>query len=579
MAILLNGIGVSPGIAIGPVHLLSRGTPEIAHYCITEGELGGETERFRRAVHETAAQLRALRSSYPTDTPGEVAAFIDAHLLMLEDRLITDATIEIIRRERCNAEWALKIQGDRLTALFDEMEDPYLRTRRDDVEHIIHRIQRMLLGQEPDHLETPADLRNHIVVTSELGPEEIALIAQSRVSGIITEVGGPNSHSAILARSLNLPAVVGLHEAQRMLRQGEQVILDGTVGMVIAGADGRIVPRFRERQRVQRRRRRMLAELRDEPAVTLDGERITLLANIELEDDLRVAREMGAEGIGLYRTEFLYINRSTPPGEEEQLHVYRRVQRALRGKPVTIRTLDLGGDKEFSAGEPVSAVNPALGLRAIRRCLKQPEIFLPQLRAILRASASGPVRLMLPMLTTIEEAEQALTLIQLAKQDLAHERLGFDPDMPVGGMIEIPAAALVAGNFAKRLDFLSVGTNDLIQYTMAIDRTDEEVNYLYDPANPAVLQLIRLILRAGHRTQTPVAMCGEMAGDLRYTRLLLGLGLREFSMRPAMLPEVKSIIHTTSAGEIRARCNAILRAPAATHIERLIDALNTGIEN
>lgn len=575
MAILLNGIGVSPGIAIGPIHILNRGAPEISYYCLPEREIDGEIERLRTVIDQAAGQLRALRDEYPSNTPSEVAAFIDAHLLMLEDRLLTDGTIEIIRREQCNAEWALKLQGDRLAQLFDAMEDPYLRTRRDDVEHIIHRVQRMLLGQAESDLDEPENLRNHIVVTTDLGPEEIAVIARARTAGIITETGGPLSHSAILARSLGMPAIVGLHGANRLLNEGEQIIVDGAAGVVIAGADGPILARYRERRRDERRRRRELAVLRDEPAVTLDGVRITLLANIELEDDMRAARDMGAEGVGLYRTEFLYLNRDEPPDEDEQLYAYRRVLRALRGKPITIRTLDLGGDKEFQAGgNAPSAVNPALGLRAIRRCLKYPEIFMPQLRAILRASASGPVKLMIPMLTTIEEAEQSLGMVRLAMQSLSRERLGFDPAISVGGMIEIPAAALVAKNFAQRLDFLSIGTNDLIQYTLAIDRTDEEVNYLYDPANPAVLQLIHLILRAGRQVKKPVAMCGEMAGGPRYTRLLLGLGLREFSMRPAMISEVKSVINTTSITDIRARCAAVLRAPTSDRVIKLLDALN-----
>ncbi|MDD3517402.1 MAG: phosphoenolpyruvate--protein phosphotransferase [Chromatiales bacterium] len=580
MTLILDGIGVSPGIAIGRALPIARGESEVYEQRIPAELIEDEVERLRQVLDRTRRQLRAMREQIPDETAADVTAFVDTHLLMLEDRVLNEGVIDIVRELGCNAEWALKLQRDRLIAVFDGMDDPYLRTRRDDVDHVVQRIQRLLLNPDADDRVAPEfeDLRGRVVVVDDLTPEDIVLLHQAKAAAFVTEYGGPLSHTAILARSLGLPAIVGLREARRLLTEDETVVVDGALGMLVAGADDALMRRFRMRRRDLLRHRRELALLRERPAISRDGESVTLELNIELEDDIRAVREVGAEGVGLYRTEFLYLNRDTPPDEEEQLAAYRKVVRALKGRPLTIRTLDLGGEKEFGT-DPLASTspNPALGLRAIRRCLRHPAIFLPQLRAILRASAYGPVRLMFPMLTAVSEVEQALAMLQLCRQSLAQEGLAFNHLMPVGCMIETPAAALAADAFAARLSFLSIGTNDLIQYTLAIDRVDDEVNYLYDPLHPAVLRLIYGTIRAGRKAGVPVAMCGEMAGDPRYTRLLLGFGLRDFSTRAGTLPEVKRIVNQTHIGEIRPQVMRMLRARDPDDIAALLEQINNGV--
>ncbi|MEJ2059204.1 MAG: phosphoenolpyruvate--protein phosphotransferase [Gammaproteobacteria bacterium] len=578
MSLLLDGIGVSRGVAIGKVRLLERNQPELYEYAIPDKFIDAEVRRYRSALKKAAAQLSDIRNHIPDKAPADVASFIDAHLLMLNDSLLAEAPVEIIRTQNCNAEWALKLQRDKLVAVFDEMEDPYLRTRKDDIEHVIRLIQMILLNQETREDMLSKSLRGHIVVADELTPADAVMLEHQNVAGFITEYGGPLSHTAILARSLGIPAVVGIHNACRLLAEEESIILDGGAGMIIAGADAGILRHFRKRQEAFRRQRRELDKLRNLPARSLDGVDITLHANIELKEDLRALRQVGALGVGLYRTEFLYMNRDTEPDEDEQLRVYRQVVRSLDGKPLTIRTLDLGADKECGTEiEGALAPNPALGLRAIRRSLKDAGQFMPQLRAILRAAANGPVRLMFPMLTSVQELDLALELVEQAKAELRSERKRFDENLALGAMIEVPAAALVADAFAERLDFLSIGTNDLIQYTLAIDRIDEEVNYLYDPLHPSVLKLIHMTLQAGSDAGTPVSMCGEMAGDPRYTRLLLGLGLREFSMQPATMLEVKRVIQNTRIDTLAKPTKRILRTHDSRTIHALLEELNEGL--
>lgn len=577
MALLLNGIGVSRGVAIGRVHILQRGAPEVVEYALPPSRIEEEVARYRAALETAAQQLRGIRARIPPDTPAEVADFIDTHLLMLNDGLLSRAPIEIIRSRRCNAEWALKLQRDSLVAVFDQMEDAYLRTRRDDVDHVIHRIQRILLSEET-HEHEPGALKGCIVVADELTPADTVMLEHERVAGFVTEFGGPLSHTAIVARSLGIPAVVGVHEARRLLNDDEHLIIDGGRGMLVAAPDAAALRHFRARRRDYHRARKALQSLREIPARTADQVRITLMANIELPEDLKALRRVGADGVGLYRTEFLFLNRDHPPSEEEQYREYRRVVRALQGRPVTIRTMDLGADKGRADHQGAIAPNPALGLRAIRLSLRDQSLFLPQLKAILRASAFGPVRIMLPMLTSLTELDQALSLIEQARDLLRREGRRFDSQVPVGGMIEVPAAALAAEAFARRLDFLSIGTNDLIQYTLAIDRTDEEVNYLYEPLHPAVLKLVHMTIAAGRAAGVPVAMCGEMAGDPRYTRLLLALGLREFSAQPAALLEVKRVVNATRLCELEGRGEEILRLHSTEAISALLAELNRGLE-
>ncbi len=585
MPFSLHGIGVSRGYAIGRTYLLQRNQPEITEYTIPDAIIEDEVQRFLNSLEIARRQLRDVRVQVPPTAPTEVAAFIDTHLLMLEDATFTEAPIKLIRTRKCNAEWALKIQRDLLVQVFEDMDDPYLRTRKDDVEHVVRRVQRVLVTEDPSYLNDPdytelasSRLEGRIVVADDLTPADTILMQHQGVLAFVTEYGGPLSHTAILARSLGIPAVVGARNARAYLGHDEPVIVDGRQGVILLGLDERILRYYRHKQKEERQQQRELNKLMGKPAITRDGLTIALYANIELPEDAAAVRDVVADGVGLYRTEFLFMNRPDVPDEEEHLASYLHVIKTLEGSPITIRTADLGADKQVDGGRGGGPVctNPALGLRAIRMCLKDLAMFRPQLRAILRASAHGPVRMMIPMLSAIQEVFQVLRLVAETKQELRDRGLAFDEKIPVGGMIEVPAAAVCAPQFARYLDFLSIGTNDLIQYTLAIDRVDDEINYLYDPLHPAVLMLIHNTILAGHKAGIPVSLCGEMAGDPRYTRLLLGLGLTQFSMHPTALLEIKRVIQSSEVAELVSVVRRLLRT---TDAEKYTEALKSVAQN
>jgi len=574
MALTLHGISASNGIAIGKLHVLRRGMLDVPERRLSGAQVGGEIARFKAALRAASRELKAIKARIPSDTRAEIAAFIDTHLLMLEDTALTTGTLQAIRAHRCNAEHALKLQRDAIVSVFDAMDDAYLRTRRDDVDHVVNRVQRILSGgRTPVFVSRPDDPQ--VIFADDLAPADTVLM-QDGVAAFLTEYGGPLSHTAILARSLGVPAVVGLHDARAHLRDDELVIVDGRQGVVVVAPDPATLRHYRARRKDLMRIRAARASLRKTPAVTADGEPVTLQANVEFESELALAIRDGAAGVGLYRTEYLFLNRPSPPTEAEQQEAYAGVVRAAKGGPVTIRTLDLGADKQVDGARPGAPIsqNPALGLRAIRLCLKEPGLFKPQVRAILRASAHGPVRMMIPMISSTSEFEQVLELVRTCKHELAEEGVPFDPATPLGGMIEVPAAAVCADLFAREMDFLSIGTNDLIQYTIAVDRVDDEVSYLYDPLHPAVLRLISTIIKAGRRAGIPVALCGEMAGDARYTRLLLGMGLKEFSVHPNALLEIKQSILEAHAAKSRTLAKRILSTAKRTRREALLNELN-----
>ncbi|MDB5976364.1 MAG: ptsP [Nevskia sp.] len=572
MSLWLSGIGVSRGIGIGRVQRLHGGDLEIPEYTLQPADIEHEVTRFFGAQRRAKEQLRQIRGQIPGGAPGEIAAFIDTHLLMLDDRSLTEAVVALIRSAQCNAEAALKKQRDALTAVFEQMEDPYLRSRKDDVQHVSARILRILLKQEKGvPAQRPEQGEPPVIVADDVTPADIILLSQQGVAAFITEYGGPLSHTAILARSFGIPTIVGLHNARRLLREGELLIVDGDLGHALADPDAQAQDFFQAKRQRQQADRAALSQLRDKPAVSRDGVKIKLLANIEMSEDAVHAADLGAEGVGLYRTEFLYMNRRGLPDEEEQYQAYSRVVAAVKG-PITIRTLDLGADKQVDSGSRQGPTpnNPALGLRAIRLCLKEPELFRTQVRALLRASAHGAMQIMLPMISSVQEFRQAQQIIVAATEQLRAEGQTVADNIPVGAMIEVPAAALAAPLLARHARFFSIGTNDLIQYTLAIDRVDEEVNYLYDPLHPAVLRLIRMTIEAGEQSGVPVAMCGEMAGDPRHTRLLLGLGLTEFSMHPASVLEVKRIIMESNVAELRRQAQRVLAARGMREFQDLV---------
>ncbi|HSW13888.1 MAG TPA: phosphoenolpyruvate--protein phosphotransferase [Solimonas sp.] len=578
MSLWLTGIGVSRGIAIARVQKMHAGDLDTPEYSLEPGEVEAEVRRFNEAHQRAREQLRQVRDQIPAGTPGDIAAFIDTHLLMMDDRSITETAIGHIRQQRINAEGALRKARDAVVAVFEQMEDPYLRTRKDDVEHVVARLLRALLKSEKVLPKHEAGSEAQIIVADDITPADIILLAQQNLAAaFVTEYGGPLSHTAILARSLGIPAIVGLRDARKLLRDGETLIVDGEPGHVLADPDEQALAFYRNRQIEQAEYRRNLVKLRGKAAISRDGIRIRLLANIELPEDAREAAENGAEGVGLFRTEFLYMNRKGLPTEDEQYEAYARIVSSIDG-PITIRTLDLGADKQVDSGRSNGPTpnNPALGLRAIRLCLKEPELFRVQVRALLRASALGRMQIMLPMISNLPEFRQAVGLIDLARAELEREGVAMGKDVAVGAMIEVPAAAIAAPMLARHARFFSIGTNDLIQYTLAIDRVDDEVNYLYDPLHPAVLQLIRHTIESGAQAGIPVAMCGEMAGDVRYTRLLLGLGLTDFSMHPASVLEVKRIIMDSDIGGLRRSVARLLASTDLTEMRELIAGLDHG---
>jgi phosphotransferase system enzyme I (PtsI) len=568
----LHGAGVSGGIAIGYAHLISSARLEVAHYEIPADEIDAEIERFDNAVAEVRGELIGLRAAVPADAPAEMGAFLDVHTMILDDSMLSRAPRELIRTRRANAEWALVHQMEILVHRFEEIEDPYLRERKADVQQVVERVLKAMLGtgHEPAAPEHEEDI---IVVAHDFSPADMLLFKQHRFAGFVTDLGGVTSHTAIVARSLGLPAIVGLHRARSMIREGELLIVDGGAGVLIANPDRQILAEYELRRSQFDLERQKLKRLRTTPAATIEGVPIELAANIELPEDVEQALEAGAMGVGLFRSEFLFMGRMELPEEDEQFEAYRQVVQAMDGRPVTIRTLDLGADKTINGADRVGP-NPALGLRAIRFSLAEPQMFLTQLRAVLRASHYGRVRLLVPMIAHAHEVDQVLHYLQLAKAELARDNVPFDAALPVGGMIEIPAAALALGAFVKRLDFLSIGTNDLIQYTLAIDRTDDTVAHLYDPLHPAVLHLVAHTIRSAHKAGVPVAVCGEMAGEVALTRLLLGMGLRQFSMHPAQLLAVKQQVLRSSIPEVEVMAQRILRTEDPERTRALLAKLN-----
>ena len=573
MNFVLHGSSVSSGITIGRAHLVSSARLEVAHYEIAEAAVPAEIFRFDAAIARAKQELAQLEHQIPAGAPAEFGAFLQLHRMILDDSSLSHAPRDIIRARRCNAEWALVQQMETLGEQFERIEDPYLRERSADMQQVVERVLKALIGDKAQPEPPRAEEHKLIVVAHDLSPADMLLFKRHEYGGFVTDVGGVTSHTAILARSLGIPALVGLHHARHMIREGEMLVVDGVQGVLVVNPDPLVLAEYRLRQSQHELERKKLGRLKSTPAATLDGSAIELFANIELPQDLEQVHDAGAEGIGLFRTEFLFMNRRDQPGEDEQFEAYREVARRMHGKPVVIRTLDIGADKALD-GHVESMPNPALGLRAIRYCLSEPHVFLVQLRAILRASHHGQVRILLPMVAHAHEVDQALAFVRQAKEQLDGRGVPYDPAVRVGGMIEIPAAALALPIFMKRLDFLSLGTNDLIQYTLAIDRTDDAVAHLYDPLHPAVLQLVAHVIHAANRGRTPIAVCGEMAGDLALTRLLLGFGLRSFSMHPAQLLAVKERVLRSDLAAAQGAAQKILRSSDALKTRELLARLN-----
>ena len=573
MSFTMHGVAVSGGIAIGHAHLVSHALLEVSHYEVPESLLDAEVQRFSDAVSTVLKDLENIRASLPAGAPAELGSFVGTHIMFLGDHSLSETPKKIIREERCNAEWALKQQMDDLVGQFDEIEDDYLRERKYDVVQVVERVIKVLLGH-PGQALLERQESGMILVAHDLSPADAIQFKQHQFAAFVTDVGGATSHTAILARSLNIPSIVALHRARDLIHDGELIIVDGNLGVVIVNPDKSTLTEYRLKQEGFELEQQKLKRLKLTKPVTLDGTAVELHANIEIPEDVVQAKAAGASGIGLYRTEFLFMNRREWPNEDEQFSAYRKVAESMKGLPVTIRTLDLGADKQIDPDAARTCTNPALGLRAIRLCLAEPAVFHIQLRAILRASHFGKIKILIPMLSTLSELRQTMHLLERAKRSLREEQIPFDDAIQLGGMIEIPAAALKAEAFARELDFLSIGTNDLIQYTLAIDRTDDTVAYLYQPLHPAVLQLVEMTIRAGIKTGKPVSVCGEMAGDPRLTRLLLGFGLRQFSMHPAHMLAVKHQVLQSDLPKLASGVRKILASSEIDRIEPLLHKLN-----
>lgn len=574
MSFILQGIGVSEGIAIGHAHLAAPAALEVMHYLISKSQVEKEIARLDNAFAVVRQDFETLQKSV-TDghARAEFSAFLDLHLMILDDPMLSEATRSTIAQTLCNAEWALTQQMQELLAQFEQIEDAYLRERKADVVQVVERVLKAMLGY-PRHLPVATKLTgDSILVAHDLSPADVMQYKQHQFTAFLTDLGSQTSHTAIVARSLNIPSVVALHYAHQLILENDVLIVDGTHGIIIVNPDKYVLDEYRLRQEQLELERQKLKRLRSIAAVTLDGTPVDLYANIELPEDIERVKESGATGIGLFRSEFLFLNRDDLPGEDEQFEAYRTVAVKMHKQPVTIRTFDLGADKSLRGAVQVAA-NPALGLRAIRLSLTEPRMFHIQLRAILRASTFGDVRILIPMLSNVNEIEQTLNHIEYAKQTLRDDNIRFDEHIRIGGMIEIPAAALSLDTFMRKLDFLSIGTNDLIQYTLAVDRIDDTVAHLYDPFHPAILWLISHIIQSANRAKIPVSLCGEMAGDKQFTRLLLGIGLQQFSMYPAQLLTVKNQILKSHLPDIVPLVNKIIKADHPQKMATLLTKLN-----
>lgn len=568
----LHGLSVSTGIAIGKAFILSDALVEVKNYPIDTSNIKKEITRLKAAINQVNKDLNKIKKEFLKINKSEFQDFINTHLVMLKDKNFNENIIKIIKKDKCNAEWAIKIQLDKITAKFDQINDSYIKERKLDVIQVAERITKVLLGRPGQPSPKKLDL-NTILVARDISPADALSFKKHHYKGFITEVGGTNSHTAILARSLNIPSIVSIRLAKKIIKNDDLIILDGDNGIAIINPNTQILEEYKFKKNLWNLEQKKLNRIKNVANKTIDDHKILLMANIEEKQDLKTVKENKADGIGLFRTEFLFMNRLNLPDENEQFENYRTIVKSMKGKEIVIRTLDSGADK-MTVADTKQSSNPALGLRAIRLCLSEPRIFITQLRAILRASAFGKVKILIPMISSIDELKQTKLLIERAKQSLIKEKIKFDKKIQVGGMIEVPAVAINADFFAKELDFLSIGTNDLIQYTLAIDRTDDSVSHLYNSIHPSVLKLMAETIKAGIKNKKQVAICGEMAGDPKLTRLLLGMGVTNFSMHPSSILHVKKQILNTNLKKLKSLITKIMKSNEPEVIETLIQRIN-----
>ena len=567
----VHGISVSSGIAIGKANLVTNALMEVQRYKIKKDTIKDEIERLSQAINTVKSDLVNIKKELQKKSTNNFESFIDIHLMMLEDNNFSLNPQQIIEKEQCNAEWAIKSQLDNLLSKFDDIDDAYIKERKLDAAQVAERIIKALLGHQKQISKTQNP--SNILIAHDISPADALQFKKNSYAAFITEHGGTNSHTAILARGLNIPSIVAVKNARKIINNNDTIIVDGDNGIAIINPNKHILKEYEYKKNQWIIEKKKLKKIKNIPSKTLDKKEISLMANIEDLSDVKSVLDCKASGIGLFRTEFLFMNRKELPGEQEQYETYKSIAKSMKGRTVVIRTLDSGADKT-TAADKTQATNPALGLRAIRLCLSQPHLFITQLRAILKASAFGKIRILIPMLSSLGELKQVKLLIKRAKESLVVENIKFDNEILIGGMIEIPAVAINAEAFAAELDFLSIGTNDLIQYTLAIDRTDDSVSHLYNSIHPAILKLISNTIDAAKKFNKDVSVCGEMAGDPKLTKLFIGMGLTNFSMHPSSILTVKKQILESDATKLRSMSNKVLKQNDSEKIETLLNKIN-----
>ena len=581
MTLVLKGIAVSKGISIGKSYIFKKGQPSVEEKIVKKNQILKEKRRFDDATKKTLNQFEFIKQSINPAIKKNAAMFLDTHIFLIKDKTFINKVRKNIRNKNYSADWAIYFEFLQIQKSFENIEDPYIKQRIEDIKHVVMKILENLKNNQIKPQKTFKNFKKRIIICDDLTPTDVLIMHESKGLGLISEFGGPSSHSSILTRSLEMPAVVGVKNAQVVIKDGDTLILDGNEGNLIINPEKKALSYYKDLQQKDLKKKRVMSTILKKDNVTLDGKKIEIMINLELPQELKIINKTNIDGVGLFRTEYLYTDRKDLPTEDEQFIAYKKIIQKMKNVPVTFRTLDVGSDKEVSGNIKTGSVakNPALGLRGIRHSLYEQHIFISQIKAILRAGYYGNIKILLPMITNISEVKSSINLIEDAKKKLTREKKNFVKKFDIGIMIEVPSSAVLAKKFTKYVDFLSIGTNDLVQYTLAIDRIDDEVNYLYDPMNSAVLSLIKTTIDAGNESNTPVAMCGEMASDINYIRLLMGLGLRSFSMHPSAVPEVKNVITATDTSKIKDLSDQILDIDDSDQKSLLLNELNKKVFN
>ena len=568
--LIVSGIPVSSGVAIGKAYILAHALNEVEPYTISEKNISNEIKRFNQAIKQLKGELLGLKKELKKNKMGEYGSFIDVQLAIINDPKISKNPLDLIKKSKQNAEWALKVQMEEIINKFNSIENSYIRERKNDIYQVCETLIKYLIGHESKQLSND---KNRIIVAHDISPADALKFKNSNNIAFVTDIGGTTSHTAILAKSINIPSVVGTQNAKNLISNGDNLIVDGDHGCVIINPTDEVINEYKLKQNIYELESKKLLSLQKITSKTIDKVSVNLYVNIEDTNNIDPVMKNNTKGVGLFRTEFIFMDKHRMLDENEQFTIYRNLTKALPNKTITIRTLDSGGDKVIEH-MPNTNQNPALGLRAIRFCLAEPDVFITQIKALLRASHYGDIRILIPMLSSDNELRQVKMLIERAKDILTSERKKFNSKTLIGGMIEVPAAAIDAESFASQLDFLSIGTNDLIQYTLAVDRTDDAVSHLYDSSHPALLKLIKGVIDAGTKAGIEVSLCGEMAGDPKLTKLLIGLGLTNFSMHPSSLLKVKKVILESEFSRLKSKAKKILNTHDKIEIENLINNLN-----